>query len=449
METFGPKDHREAVALFRCQIIGWLAALVLSRGELKDELLQLSQRRFRPPGALRSRSYSVSTLERWLSSYRSGGLEALKPKERKDKGRAQTLTEEQRKLLLEIRQEFPRASAPLILRTLVTEGRMKKDEVSPATVRRLFVEHGLDRVSMREARAGKSRRRWQAEHPGDLWHGDVCHGPTLRLDGTTIPLRIHAMLDDTSRYIVAIEACSSERETDMLALLVKALRLHRPPRTIYLDNGSTYSGKALATACGRLGIRLVHAEPYDPQARGKMERCWRTLREGCLDYLGEASSLHDVQVRLIAFLSQHYHIAPHASLMGRSPEVAWHAGRDTDEPDTMTDETLRDALVVRGRRKVSNDSTIGVGGMLWELDGAFLAGRTVTIARTFFEPQEPPWVEHDDKVFVLHPVDPVANASRGRRKPPKTRRGIDAIDFDPPTALLNKALGRRRKGGKR
>jgi len=449
METFGPKDHREAVALFRSQIIGWLAALVLSRGELREELLRLSQMRFRPPGAIRSRSYSVSTLERWLSSYRSGGLEALKPKERKDKGRAKELTDQQRELLLEIRREYPRASVPLILRTLVTEGRLKKDEVSAATIRRLFVEHGLDRVSMREARAGKERRRWQAEHPGDLWHADVCHGPKLCLEGVTIPLRIHALLDDASRYILAIEACSSERETDMLALMVKALRLHRPPKTLYLDNGSTYSGQALATACGRLGIRLVHAEPYDPQARGKMERFWRTLREGCLDYLGEASSLHDVQVRLIAFLSQHYHINPHASLMGRSPEVAWHSGRDGDEPDTITDEKLRDALVVRGRRKVNTDSTIGIGGVLWELDGAFLAGRTVTVARTFFDPQQPPWVEHEDKVFVLRPVDPVANANRGRRTPPKTRRGIDAIDFDPPTALLDKALGRRRRGGKR
>lgn len=46
-----------------------------------------------------------------------------------------------------------------------------------------------------------------------------------------------------------------------------------------------------------------------------MERWWRTLREGCLDYIGKESSLHDVQVRLLAFLSQHYHVAPHASLI--------------------------------------------------------------------------------------------------------------------------------------
>jgi len=48
---------------------------------------------------------------------------------------------------------------------------------------------------------------------------------------------------------------------------------------------STRRGEALQTGCTRLGISLLHAQPYDPQARGKMERFWRTLREGCLDFL--------------------------------------------------------------------------------------------------------------------------------------------------------------------
>jgi transposase InsO family protein len=47
-----------------------------------------------------------------------------------------------------------------------------------------------------------------------------------------------------------------------------------------------------------MGISLMHARPYDAPARGKMERFWRTLRAGCIDHLGAAMSLHDVQVRL-------------------------------------------------------------------------------------------------------------------------------------------------------
>ena len=173
-----------------------------------------------------------------------------------------------------------------------------------------------------------ARRRGSAGRrraPGALWHADVCHGPALTIDGKSRPLRIHALLDDASRFIVAIEARHTERETDMLEILVRALRRHGPPDVLYLDNGSTYIGEILRTACARLGISLLHARPYDAPARGKMERFWRTLREGCLDHLGSLTSLHDVEVRLCAFLDEHYHRAPHASLMGRAPGAVFAA----------------------------------------------------------------------------------------------------------------------------
>lgn len=56
--------------------------------------------------------------------------------------------------------------------------------------------------------------------------GDVCHEPALRVGQTTKPLRIHALLDDASRYVVALEAHHTEREDDMLDLMLGALRRH-------------------------------------------------------------------------------------------------------------------------------------------------------------------------------------------------------------------------------
>ncbi|WP_395843893.1 hypothetical protein [Archangium violaceum] len=49
----------------------------------------------------------------------------------------------------------------------------------------------------------------------------MCHGLALA-DGR--PLRIQALLDDKSRYVVALEARCSEREEDMLSLFLAALR---------------------------------------------------------------------------------------------------------------------------------------------------------------------------------------------------------------------------------
>ena len=239
------------------------------------------------------------------------------PKSR-SKGNALALTDAQRDLIMQIRRDHPRASAALIFRTLVTEGKIQARAASASTVRRLFAQHGLDRLSM-AASTRDPRRRWEAAALNMVWHTDVCHGPALRMAGKAVPLRIHALLDDHSRYVVAIEARSDEREASMLALVVKATRQHGAPDVIYADNGSTFIGNALATACGRLGIGLIHAKPYDPQARGKMERFWRTLSDQCLAHCKGLPSLHDVQARLVAWMQKHYHCTPHSGLMGKTP----------------------------------------------------------------------------------------------------------------------------------
>ncbi len=435
-----PKDHAEAVAIFRSSIVGALTVRELNHGELRAAFLALAQERYRPPGADATKCFSVTTLERWFYAYRKGGLARLRPSPRSDRGHGQELTAELRQLLLDIRREHRSASVPLILRTLVADGRLGQGAVSPATVRRLYVEHGLDRVPMREGGGQKTRLRWEASSPGALWHADVCHGPALTIDGKSRPLRIHALLDDASRFIVAIEARHSERETDMLEILVRALRKHGPPDVLYLDNGATYIGEVLRTACARLGISLLHARPYDAQARGKMERFWRTLREGCLDHLGTMTSLHDVEVRLYAFLDQHYQVAPHASLMGRAPATVFGAGKRS--ADDLDEQKLRDALTVRERRRVRADTTVSWDGQDYELDQGYLAGRVVTVGRSLLGGDA--WVEHDGKRLPLHLVDPKANARR-KRLPRRPGEVIErpTIPFDPAGALLARATGRR------
>jgi transposase InsO family protein len=131
---------------------------------------------------------------------------------------------------------------------------------------RLYREAGLERGTRPD---GHTRLRWQAVHAGALWHGDVCHGPALRVGGTTMPLRIHALLHDASRYVVALEARHTERVADMLDLMLAALRRHGAPDGVYLDNGSTCRGDGLRLCCERLDITLVHARPGDAPARGK------------------------------------------------------------------------------------------------------------------------------------------------------------------------------------
>ena len=434
-----PRDHAEEVALFRASIVGALVRRDLTRGELAVALRAVAECRYRPPGGDASKQFGLSTLERWYYAYRRGGLAALRPAPRSDRGRARELTPEQRALLLDIRREFPTASVPLILRTLVADGRLDRGAVSPTTVQRLFREAGLTRGVRPD---GHTRLRWQAAHPNALWHGDVCHGPALRIGQTTKPLRIHALLDDASRFVVALEAHHTEREDDMLGLFVRALRRHGAPDALYLDNGATYRGEALRLACERLGVTLLHARPGDAPARGKMERFWRTLRQGCLDHLGALTQLHDVQARLLAFLDEHYHRAPHGGLFGKAPAQVW-AGATARVVD---EQALADALTTRARRRVRRDGTLDVGGTPWQLDQSFLAGALVTVAIDLTGSRAPV-VEHDGHRYTVRPVDAVA-AGKTRRQPPAGPRA-SRTPFDPPGALLDQLAGRPPRHGRK
>ena len=119
-----PADWAEEQALFRLKVIGpLLCGGAMGHGELAAALRDLSQTRFRPPDAAVTRTYAVSTLERWLYAYRDGGLGALRPKRRSDRGHARALTDAQRELLLDIRRQHPRASASVIVRTLERRSR--------------------------------------------------------------------------------------------------------------------------------------------------------------------------------------------------------------------------------------------------------------------------------------------------------------------------------------
>lgn len=439
-----PRDHAEAVALFRVKVIGELTARELSYGELAVALRELSQKNFRAPEAEVTRKYGVSTLERWYHGYRTRGLAGVTPKPRSDRGYGQNLTHTERKLLLEVRDANRSLSTKAIVRALTRRGLLRQDIISLNSLRRLYREHGLERQSKRYDGPGKSRRTWEAAHPGKVWHADVCHGPNLEVAGRKLALRVHGILDDNSRAIMAISARHTEMEMDMLQLMTNAIRRWGCPEALYVDNGSTYRGGSLAIYCNRLGIRLVHAEPYDPEARGKMERFWRTLRQECLDHLPTDATLHDVQVRLLATIDRAYHIEPHGSLLGQTPEQRW---AERPQLRQVTESELLEALTIDVTRRVTKTGTLTIAGIEWELDKGYLAGKKVRVFRSLLDTEAAPWVQWDGKRLTLHRLDSRKNAQRSR--PAASKHRIDKVPFDPVAPLVDELAGRDPKKGGR
>lgn len=431
--TLSPPDRAEALALFRLGVVGDLLARDLAPGELREELISRALARYRPPGASSSRTYHWKTLQSWYYAAKHGGHRRLLPASRR-KGFAVGLSAEQRDLLLQIRGEHPSAAASLILDTAVHQGILAKGEVSPSTLRRLFAAADLSRSGASRGDR-RERRRWDAGRVCALWHGDVCHVWLRTAAGEPRKVLVHGLLDDHSRYIVALEARETERETDMLSLLCGALLRWPSPEVLYLDNGACYRGETLALATARLDIRLLHAKPYDPQARGKMERFWRTLRQRCTDHLPPGATLHDVNLALLAFLDADYHARPHAGLMGERPARRFHAGLEhLGRPQAAGD--LARALEVSVKRKISSALTFSLESQLFEVRGRHLAGKTVTILQDPFT-DKPLRVDLDGTSIVFGPCDPSANRHRGRAAAEPTP--VPTVPFDPIAALLQAA----------
>jgi transposase InsO family protein len=50
------------------------------------------------------------------------------------------------------------------------------------------------------------------------------------------------VIDDHSRFAVALEACADEQGTTVRARLERAMRIHGLPQAIYTDNSSPWGG---------------------------------------------------------------------------------------------------------------------------------------------------------------------------------------------------------------
>ena len=115
------------VALFRYSVLGPLVSRAdLPRGELKATLRELATRHYDIPGSCHSR-LSEKTIEAWFYAWRRGGLEALVPKARSDRGQSKIAPEVQAAILA-AKRENPRRSIRTLRRLLEQRGTVAHDE---------------------------------------------------------------------------------------------------------------------------------------------------------------------------------------------------------------------------------------------------------------------------------------------------------------------------------
>jgi transposase InsO family protein len=237
--------------------------LALSPGANISELC----RRF---GVSRDRGYV------WLSRYRQAGVEGLVDRSRRPGSSPSRSGPELELKVLAVRAEHPSWGGRKIARVLANRGEPKPPAAS--TITEILRRRGqLDGPGAGEARA---LARFEHPEPNDLWQMDF-KGHVALNQGRCHPLTV---LDDHSRYALAIEACANEQGQTVQARLIEVFRRYGLPRRILCDNGPPWGNSsrerhtALTVWLMDLGVGVAHGRPYHPQTQGKDERFHRTLK---------------------------------------------------------------------------------------------------------------------------------------------------------------------------
>lgn len=405
------------MALFRLSVLGPLAAReVLARGELKRLLRELASRTYVEPSG-KSVRLAEKTVESWYYAWRHDGIQALEPSPRVDRGHSKIDLEVQTALLA-AKREKPRRSLNTLVDLMERQGRVAQGSLPRSSVHRLLKAHGLSRPTG-AASEPIERRRFVAAHAGDLWQGDVMHGPKIPVAGHLRKVYLVSLMDDASRLITHSAFCTDEGALAIEGVLKQALLKRGLPARLLIDNGPAYRSASLQGICARLEIRLIYCAPYEPEAKGKLERWHRTVRDQFLSELDlrQVRDLDDLNARLWAWLDQCYHVRPHSGLEGLTPLARYQRDLLRVRPLGALTAHLDALFHHRHPRTVRKDGTVSLEGQIFEVPYELAGERVVLVV----DPHrgQVVGVENDkgEALGRATPLDARANLTRKRRRP--------------------------------
>ena len=309
----------------------------------------------RPDGILFQ--YKPATLEKWIALYKTGGMDALMPKERSDKGNVKSLSDECILEIYRIKERFPRLDAVQIHLRLVSDGLLPAS-VSPRTIQRFIKANGLKSA----ARSGHLKDRKAFEEPffGAMWQADTCYFPYVP-NGAGKRQRTYliVIVDDHSRMIVGARLFFEDNAYNFQKVLKDAVATFCIPNKLYCDHGASYENSQLSFICGSMGTVLIHAPVRDGAAKGKCERTFGSLKSRWLNGLDmdQIRSLDEFNSELAEAVRKH-NLTMNSST-AQTPMNRFLAARDHIRlPES--EEWLNECFMNRIRRRVRNDSTLSV-----------------------------------------------------------------------------------------
>lgn len=193
-------------------------------------------------------------------------------------------------------------------------------QVNAKRIYRLYREEEL---IVRSKQRRKSARRQRvmttaiATHANQCWSMDFVSDKLA--DGRSF--RILTVIDQFTRECVALEA-DRAMTGKKVAETLEGVQMERgcSPKSITVDNGSEFSGRALEAWAISNDVQLCFIRPGRPVENGFIESFNGRLRDECLN-VEWFSSLDDAREKLAKFREHYNHQRPHSSLGDRAPAV--------------------------------------------------------------------------------------------------------------------------------
>ena len=363
--------------------------------------------------------YKPKTLGKWVNLYNRGGMDALVPKTRCDKGGSRVITSDAELEIRRLKKEYPRLNATQIHDRLVQEG------ILPATVSVSSVQRYIKNNGLRggESLPVKDRKAFEAAYFGELWQADTCYLPYIREEGRSRRTYLIMILDDYSRMIVGGRLFYQENAANFQQVFRETVAAYGIPHKLYVDNGAPYSNDQLSYICGSIGTLLLHTPVRDGASKGKVERNFRTLKERWMYGIdvSQIQSLKEFNRMLSEYIRKH-NTTIH-SVTGQSPLERYLCtnGR-IRKPGSR--EWLEECFHNRLTRRVNRDATVHLQNIVYDAPMQFI-GQKVEVR---FLPDEPDsaYILHGGEHHPLRLTDRVANGNTKRQKTVQIDYGKEA-----------------------
>ena len=262
----------------------------------------------------------------WLERYRLGGVTGVAEQSRRPHHSPTQTAPELERRVVELRTRYPDWGARK-LQVLLARGGV---ELTRSTIHRILLRSELVGEADRHRPA---TQRFERAEPNELWQMDF-KGPKSWHQ----PVGPLSVLDDCSRYVIALEALGSTRAELVRERLEEAFTVCGVPRAMLMDHGVpwwSWAAPAAATTGLALwlvkqGIRLHWSGIGHPQTQGKVERFHGGLQQA-LEKRGLGGE--EPQAWLDHYRWEYNHVRPHEALGMQPPASRWHPSERRYDPN--------------------------------------------------------------------------------------------------------------------